>query len=89
MDPSQRRYVAPMGSCTHNEGCKEVVGIKQVRGEFWVPGHFPDVPLLRRADDRGGGAVDVLDVQLPAGILAGGLPADQRVRVPEQCDRGR
>ncbi|MFI4873533.1 MAG: 3-hydroxyacyl-ACP dehydratase FabZ family protein [Phycisphaerales bacterium JB058] len=30
-----------------NEGCKEVVGIKQVRdGEFWVPGHFPDVPLL-------------------------------------------
>ncbi|MCA9271913.1 MAG: hypothetical protein KDA31_02590 [Phycisphaerales bacterium] len=30
-----------------NEGYTEVVGLKQVRdGEFWVPGHFPDVPLL-------------------------------------------
>ena len=28
-------------------GYKEVVGLKQVReGEVWIPGHFPDLPLL-------------------------------------------
>lgn len=29
------------------EGHKEVIGLKQVReGEVWIPGHFPDLPLL-------------------------------------------
>lgn len=29
------------------EGYREVIGLKQVReGEVWIPGHFPDLPLL-------------------------------------------
>jgi len=30
-----------------NAACKEVVGLKEVReGEFWIPGHFPGLPVL-------------------------------------------
>lgn len=30
-----------------NDDCTQVVGLKEVReGEFWIPGHFPDLPVL-------------------------------------------